>query len=88
MVSPITIAVIIDWLARIGLACRAYKLGKKRWLYNECRIKIRSMSGCFRNLQIKEATRTVEEVLSPELMVREACLCCQIITGTALSCLA
>ena len=54
----------------MSTCCRAYKLGKKRWLYNECRLILRSPCNSLRVLHIREATRMPDDSIGAELQVR------------------
>ena len=57
------------WLSLLVL-CRAYKLGKKRWLYNECRLSIHSESGSLM-CHVLEASRQGEDTIPEVLQVTD-----------------
>ena len=52
--------------------CRAYKLGKKRWLYNECKIHLHQQIGSMK-LGVMEAHRQGPEALPESLQVNQPC---------------
>lgn len=52
-----------------GVPCRAYKLGKKRWLYNECRLTLTAQSGFMPALEILESSRQGEESIPAPINV-------------------
>lgn len=52
----------------LNRACRAYKLGKRRWSYNQCELQLAQEHGK-QTLSVREATQLGSDSLADEVKV-------------------